>query len=62
MVQTIINEFPPLEKIILSQMLMGRMGLSEEIADTILFLCSPKASWVNGSSVTVDGAMTLGPI
>ncbi|KAI1125482.1 hypothetical protein F5Y10DRAFT_246880 [Nemania abortiva] len=60
MVSHVVNEFPPLHDFILSQMPMGRMGLPEEIADVIVFLCSPKASWINGANIVVDGAMTIG--
>lgn len=34
---------------------LGRLGLPEEVANTVLFLCSEKASFINGSVVTVDG-------
>jgi 3-oxoacyl-[acyl-carrier protein] reductase len=34
---------------------MGRVGESEEIANAIAFLCSERASWITGGSVTVDG-------
>jgi 3-oxoacyl-[acyl-carrier protein] reductase len=33
----------------------GRLGLAEEIADVITFLLSPRASWINGTNVVVDG-------
>ncbi|OTB06715.1 hypothetical protein M426DRAFT_318776 [Hypoxylon sp. CI-4A] len=39
----------------LSQIPAGRLGLPEEIADVFLFLSSPSASFVNGSSINVDG-------
>jgi NAD(P)-dependent dehydrogenase (short-subunit alcohol dehydrogenase family) len=61
MTRNIIAQFPPLDKFILSQLPRGRMALPEEIADVIVFLCSPRASWVTGTYFTVDGAMTLGP-
>lgn len=34
---------------------MARAGLPEEIADVVVFLSSPEASFVNGATWTVDG-------
>lgn len=34
----------------------GRLGLPEEIAQAAVWLCSPRASYVNGESMSVDGA------
>jgi len=34
---------------------LGRLGLPEEVADVVTFLCSKQASLVNGASVLVDG-------
>ncbi|MTJ83113.1 MAG: SDR family oxidoreductase [Telmatospirillum sp.] len=36
---------------------IGRMASPEEIADTILFLASPRASYVTGVTVAMDGAL-----
>lgn len=33
----------------------GRMGTAEEVADVVTFLVSPRASWVNGACILVDG-------
>ncbi len=35
-----------------------RMGTGDEIADVVVFLASPRASWVNGANVIVDGGYT----
>ena len=37
---------------------LQRMGTGDEIADVVAFLSSPRASWVNGANVVVDGGYT----
>ena len=44
---------------ILSQIPMGRMGRSEEIANTALFLASELADYITGQCITVDGGMVM---
>ena len=36
----------------------GRLGTVEEVADVMAFLVSPRASWVVGTCVTVDGGQS----
>jgi 3-oxoacyl-[acyl-carrier protein] reductase len=37
---------------------MGRFGTVEEIASVAAFLCSPRASWITGACLNVDGGQT----
>jgi 3-oxoacyl-[acyl-carrier protein] reductase len=36
----------------------GRFGRAEEVGDVVAFLASPRASWISGSSVVVDGCQS----
>lgn len=38
----------------------GRMGTAEEVAATVVFLASAKASWVSGAMLLVDGVQHKG--
>jgi len=37
------------------QLPLGRLGTPEEVASVVVFLCSEKASLVNGACIPVDG-------
>ncbi|MBC5992394.1 SDR family NAD(P)-dependent oxidoreductase [Pontibacter cellulosilyticus] len=37
----------------------GRVGTPEDIAEAALFLCSDKAGFITGQSITIDGGMTV---
>jgi NAD(P)-dependent dehydrogenase (short-subunit alcohol dehydrogenase family) len=36
----------------------GRYGTPEEVAALVAFLCSDDAAYINGATITIDGAMT----
>lgn len=38
---------------------MGRMARPEEIADAAVFLASPRASFISGTNLVVDGTLTM---
>ena len=40
----------------------GRFGQPEEVGAAVAFLASPRASWISGSSVTVDGCQSRSQI
>ena len=37
---------------------MGRMGTPEEVANAVGFLASPRASFITGTNLIIDGALT----
>jgi NAD(P)-dependent dehydrogenase (short-subunit alcohol dehydrogenase family) len=43
----------------MSRMPLGRPGFPDDIAKAVLFMASDLASYVSGTSLTVDGAQTL---
>ena len=45
---------------IIKQEPVGRMGQPEEIAATVLFLCSESGSFITGHALVADGAQTAG--
>jgi 3-oxoacyl-[acyl-carrier protein] reductase len=38
-----------------SQLPLGRLGTPQEVASIVVFLCSQKAAFINGVSITADG-------
>jgi len=36
----------------------GRLGKDHEVGDVVAFLASPRASWISGASITVDGCQS----
>lgn len=44
---------------LLEQIPLGRMGEAEEIANTVLFLVSPRAAYITGETINVNGGMYM---
>ncbi|CAF9934459.1 MAG: hypothetical protein HETSPECPRED_009227 [Heterodermia speciosa] len=59
MVDAAMNGNPHLEKMINGIVPMARIARPEEIADVVLFMTSPRSSYVTGVGWIVDGGTTL---
>lgn len=40
---------------------IGRLGMPEEVSNLVVFLCSERASYINGASVLIDGGESPSP-
>jgi len=58
--KTLRDDKEVLEKV-LKQIPIGRIGNPEEVANVVEFLASEKASYITGTTIYVDGGMTLYP-
>ena len=54
-------EQPALYETTRGQIPFGRLGTPEEVADVVLFIASPRARWITGQTIVVDGGQLLGP-
>lgn len=58
--QNIQNNLPDLYAQALALNPTGRMGTPQEMANAVAFLASPRASFITGTNLVVDGALTRG--
>lgn len=50
---------PGFEDMIKRVVPLGRIAQPEEVSDLVVFLCSPKASYITGQGYIIDGGATL---
>lgn len=59
MARELLRRNPELEKELLRDIPAGRLGRPEEIANAVLWLCSPLAGFVDGHALLVDGGFSI---
>ena len=59
MAEELIRRNPQVEAGLLRDIPAGRLGSPEEIANAVLWLSSPQASFVDGHALLVDGAFSI---
>ncbi|KAI1470381.1 NAD(P)-binding protein [Daldinia caldariorum] len=59
MVREAMSGVEGLSKFIETAVPIGRIAMPEEVADAVIFLCSPRSSYVTGCGFLVDGGTTL---
>ena len=49
----------PVEFKLVESVPLGRLGRVEDVAQAVLFLCSPQAAYITGSTLHVNGGMYM---
>ena len=60
MVRAAFANDPPRKHRVLSRAPMGRLGEPDDVGWAVVYLCSPAGKFVTGSSLVVDGGMSIG--
>ncbi|CAI6089552.1 unnamed protein product [Clonostachys chloroleuca] len=55
-----LKRAPQMAQMIQALSPLKRVAAVDEVADYIIFLCSPSASYINGTGLTIDAGMTVG--
>lgn len=57
--QGYLTEHPDKREALLELIPAGRFGTLQEVVDPVLFLCSPRASFITGQVLYIDGGRTI---
>ncbi|HEX5323984.1 MAG TPA: 3-oxoacyl-[acyl-carrier-protein] reductase [Capsulimonadaceae bacterium] len=50
---------PEVREALIERIPAGRLGQAEEVAATVLFLCTSASDYITGQTITVDGGLTI---
>ena len=59
MMDQALDDAPEMKASIDAVVPIGRMAEPEEVGDVAVFLCTPSASYINGTAIVVDAGVTL---
>lgn len=62
MTKAILDEWEATGTNVKKRIPMGRVGQPSEVGELVSFLCSDKASYVTGQTITIDGGRSLGEV
>lgn len=55
MLERLINTTPNFKENLTNGVPLNRIGIPDEVANPVLFLCSKEASYITGQYIAVDG-------
>ncbi len=58
--ETMRDDQPEIYEMVRQSVPSGRLGTPKEVTDAAVWLVSPRAGWVNGASLVVDGGQSKG--
>lgn len=59
MVSKMVEERPEAMEVIMARQPINRLGRADEVADAVLWLCSPGSTFIIGHALAVDGGYTV---
>lgn len=59
MLERSLGRWPGLEKMIQAASPVGRPADPEEVANVAVFMCSPSATYINGTGLLIDAGMLV---